>query len=146
MRRMETGGNPQNPCGDCLELESQGILTQKTPCMEGCLPTGASDPSGRVLDVHAKLTLSLNITGIPLSSLASHLAGMDLLACHPAGEPTPPGSQGDLISSSSHATFSGFLTSCLCVPQALGVNVSAVGTELATHCPLAMVPTQDGHL
>lgn len=90
--------------------------------------------------------LSLGTTGIPLSSLASHLAGMDLLACHPAREPTPPGSQGDLISSSSHATFSGFLTSCLCVPRALGVNVSAVGTELATHCPLAMVPTQDGHL
>lgn len=83
--------------------------------MEGCLPTGASAPSGRVLGGHARLPLSLNTTGIPLSGPASHLAGMALLACHPAGEPTPPGSQGDLIFSSSHATFSGFLTSCLCV-------------------------------
>lgn len=146
MRRMETGDNPQNPCRGRLEPESQGILTQKTPYMEGCLPTGASAPPGRVLDGHTRLPLSLNTTGIPLSSLASNLAGMDLLASHSAGEPTPPGRQGDLISSSSHATFSGFLTGCLCVRCALGVNVSAVGTELATHCPLAMVPTQDGHL
>lgn len=29
----------------------------------------------------------------------------------------------------------GPLTSCPCVPRALGVSVSAVGMELATHCP-----------
>lgn len=106
---VETGHNHRNPYEECLGLNAKDLLTQKTTGTEGCLPSGVSALSGRgekMLGGHARLSLTLGSSRFSSTIRASHLAGMGLLACSPAEEPTPPGSQGDLLSLSSHATFS----------------------------------------